>query len=242
VGSALATEKITSAILKVESRSPLRVSASIQGKLYTPSLPADFMSQVDGLYSDVHIDDLNGDGEWELVFDLVGSDVNHCSKVLHYNENDHSFSEWLFKGGGLCNPISRGAFLISSYRDGASWTEDVYIMKDGKPDLHITDSCVGCYEVRRKMYVPGKQPVKVLVTDDVEFERRIPLKASVTSLRAKVFSFPDSSWPTKKYLIRGDKITLIDFDKSKDGQYWAEFRFIGANVTTVGWLKYSDLE
>lgn len=242
LSSAPATEKLPSIILKVESKNPLKVSASMQGGSYMLSLPVDFMSQVDGLYSDVYIDDLSGDGKWELVFNLTGSDVNRCSKILHYNENDRSFSEWLFKGGGLCNPTSRGRFLISSYRDGASWTEDVYTMENGKPEIHITDSCVGCYEVRRKMYSLGEKPVKVLVSNDIEFERRIPLKANVTSLRARVFSFPDSSWPTKKYLIRGDEVTLVDFDKSKDGQDWVEFNFIGTNITTDGWLNYSDLE
>jgi hypothetical protein len=241
-GSAQATENPPSVILKVESKSPLQVSALIQGRLYKLSLPVGFMSQVDGLYSDVYVDDLNGNGKRELVFDLIGSDVNHCSKVLHYNENDRSFSEWLFKGGGLCNPISRGRFLISSYRDGASWTEDVYTLKNGKPEIHITDSCVGCSEVRRKMYTPGKQPVKVLVSDHIEFERRIPLTASITSPRARVFSSPDSNWPTKKYLIRGDEITLVEFDKSEDGEDWAEFKFIGTDVATDGWVKYSDLE
>lgn len=242
LGSVPATEKLPSVILKVESKDPLEVSALMQGKSCMLSLPVDFMSQVYGLYSDVYIDDLNGDGKRELVFDLIGSDVNRCSKVLRYNENDRSFSEWLFKGGGLCNPISRGRFLISSYRDGASWTEDVYTVKNGKPEIHITDSCVGCSEVRRKIYTPGKQPVKVIVSDDIEFERRIPLKASITSPRARVFSLPDSNWPTKKYLIRGDEIALIDFDKSEDGQDWAEFKLIGTNVATDGWVKYSDLE
>lgn len=240
--SAPATQKLPSVMLKVDSSNPLEVSASVQGKSYMLSLPVDFMSQVYGLYSDVYVDDLNGDGKWELVFDLIGNDVNHCFKVLHYNEDDRSFSEWLFKGLGLCNPIRRGRFLISSYREGASWTEDVYAMKNGKPEIHITDRCVGCYEVRRKIYIPGKQPVKVLVSNDIEFERRISLKASVTSLRARIFSFPDSGWPTEKYLIRGDEITLVDFDKSKDGQDSAEFNFIGDNVKTDGWLKYSDLE
>lgn len=240
--SGAATAKLQSKILKIKSKNPLEVSVLMQGESYALSLPASFMSQVDGQYSDVYVDDLNGDGELELVFALNESDANNCSKVLYYNESELSFSEWHFKGGVLCNHTSRGRFLISSYRDGAIWSEDVYIMKNGKPEIYITDSCVGCSEVRRQLYLPGKKTEKILVSDDIKFEKRIPLKASVISTRARVFSSPDLNWPTQKYLIRGDEITLVDFDKSNDGQDWAEFRFDGPKVTTRGWLKYSDLE
>lgn len=228
--------------MQSETEHPQKMTTEQLRDLFLLSLPHDSVTPTKESYEDVRAADLNSDGEWELILSLNRGDVNVCSQVLQYNQNDGSFSEWHFAGGGLCNYTVRGDYLISSYRDHAIWHQDIYKMASGKPELYITDSCVGCDEVRRKTYRPDGTPVKTLVSDDIDFEKRIPLKAKITTGRARIFSSADQNCSTKKYLIRGDEITLLDYYRSPDDTDWAQFRFDGPKTITEGWLRYSDFD
>ena len=77
--SCMAYEDSTLPILMVESRNPLTLSVSEQGKSYGLSLPKDFMRDFEGVYDGVDIEDLTGDGIGEVIFYLVGKGVNYCS-------------------------------------------------------------------------------------------------------------------------------------------------------------------
>jgi hypothetical protein len=226
--------------LKVESSHPPVLSVLDQGVSYGLSLPTAFMTEVEGVYDEVHIEDLTGDGIGEVIFRLGGEGVNSCSKILYYNSSDRSLKELVFKRGGLCNFKVQNGYVISSYRDGAIWVEDIYIVNDGRADIHISDWCVGCGEVRRVEYRWDGSSIGYLVSDNVGFEKRAPLVSKVISSQAKIFSTPGAAHSTKKYLIRGDRITFLGFENVL-GEDWAEFRFLGEKTTTVGWLRCRDL-
>lgn len=225
--------------LQIDRLSPLAVSVASQGESYSLSLPNDFMNKVEGVYDDVYIEDLNGGGVGELVFRLGGGSSNACSKVLYYKAADRTLAELDFGDESLCNFKVRRNYIVSSYREGAVWKENVYRIQGGEVRNYFSDSCVGCGEVKRRMYHSDRSFTRLLVSDDVDFERRVPLVAKVSSLRANVFTSPEISKRTNKYLIQGDEITLLDFFKDDEG--WIEFRFSGG-VTTEGWLRCSDLE
>lgn len=225
--------------LTVSNREPLELSVFEQGKIYDLLLPKDFMHEIEGAYNGVDIIDLSGDGVGEVIFRLAGGGVNSCSRVLQYTNHEHSLSELVFKGG-LCNFKVRNGYVISSFRDEAVWSEDVYAVKNGKTNIVISDRCVGCGEVNRKKYLPDGSIVKMLVSDSIDFEKRTPLTGSVAPPRAWIFSSPDARQQTKKYLIRGDKVTLLGFYNAH-GEDWIEFRFSGRS-TTEGWLRCSDIE
>lgn len=227
-------------VLVVNSHHPLALSVFEEKRSYSLSLPIDFMREIYGAYDNVDIRDLNGDGIGEVVFRLAGGGVNSCSKVLHYSDSDRSLKELIFGKGGLCNFKIQHGYVISSYNDGAAWGEDVYTVKGGRADIRISDLCVGCGEVRRKQYRPDGSFIRLLVSDNVDFEKRAPLIGSVISLRAAIFSAPDTGQPTKKYLIHGDKVALVGFESSRN-EDWVEFRFSGS-TTTEGWLKCSDVD
>ncbi|NMY01790.1 hypothetical protein HBO12_02415 [Pseudomonas sp. WS 5059] len=228
-----------SPVLSVESRNPLKLSVFDGGKMYSLPVPTDFMGEVEGVYDEVRIQDLTGDGVGEVLFDLAGDGVNSCSRVLHYERDDRLLKELLFDGGGLCNFAVRDGYIISSYKDGAAWAEDIYVAAGGKVDIKISDRCIGCGEVVRIVYGSDGSPVKSLVSDDMKFETRTELVSTVVSLQAKVFSSPVTAQSTQKYLMRGDIITLLGFDSSS-GEDWVEFRFSG-KTTIEGWLKCSEL-
>ena len=228
-------------IIKIGDRTPLAISVSLQGNSYSLSLPADFMRQIEGLYSDVYIEDLNGDGIGEVIFRLEGGDVNICFKVLHYRSASNTLTEMDFGDGGLCNFQIENGYIIGSYRYGSTWSEYVYRTRNEIVKLEILDSCVGCGEIKRKEYHSDGSVTRLLVSDNIDHKRRVPLSATISSLRAVIFSSPETSKHTKKYLIQGDEITLLDFFKDNDGRDWIEFRYSGGAVIE-GWLKCSDLE
>lgn len=226
-------------VLVVNSLNPLAVSVSEKGRSYDLPLPIKFMHEVEGVYDSVYIKDLTGNGVGEIIFREAGGGGNSCSRVLYFSGNDRSLSELIFNGGGLCNFKVQHGYLVSSYRDGAAWGEDIYILQAEKALIKISDRCVGCGEVRRKEYHPDGSFVRLLVSDNIDFEKRAPLIANVASLRAWIFSSPGAEQPTNKYLVRGDKLTLLGFDHAR-GEDWIEFRFSG-NTITEGWLKCSDV-
>jgi hypothetical protein len=226
-------------VIKVESRLPLALSVFDHGTKYGLLVPRGFLREIEAVYDDVHIEDITGDGVGEVVFHLAGDGVNSCSRVLRYESSDHSLKELVFNQGGLCDFKVRGGYIISSYKDGATWVEDIYIAEGGQVNIKMSDRCVGCGEVRRIVYPFAGSPIRSLVSDDMNFEKRTELVSTVASIQARIFPSPAATKSTQKYLIRGDKITLLGF-YSNDGEDWVEFRFSGG-VTTEGWLKCSDL-
>ncbi|WP_166359589.1 hypothetical protein [Pseudomonas akapageensis] len=205
------------------------------------SLPADFMHEIEGVYNDVYIEDISGSGVGEVVFRLAGSDVNSCSRILYYSKAERSLKELVFDKGGLCNFRVQHGYVVSSYREGAAWNENVYKINDGKVSPIISDSCIGCGEVQRKEHRQDGSFVRILVSDNADFEKRTPLTADVVASRAEIFSSPEAAQPTKKYLVRGNKVVLLNFNQSRSGETWVEFRYSGIG-TVEGWLKCSDLE
>jgi hypothetical protein len=199
------------------------------------------MRQIEGIYSNVYIEDLDGDGIGEVIFRLEGDSINICYKVLQYRAASNSLDELIFDDGALCNFRIGGDYITSSYRDGSTWSEYLYHIRDGVVKLEILDSCVGCGEIKREVYHPDGSITRLLVSDNVDHERRTPLSATVSSFKAVIFSSPEAARYTKKYLVQGDEVTLLDFFKDDDGSDWIEFRFSGVAVTE-GWLKCSDLD
>lgn len=126
VFSGMANGERASPILSVESHNPLKLSVFDGGKMYGLPVPTDFMDEVESVYNEVRIEDLTGDGVGEVLFDLKGDGVNSCSRVLRYERDDRLLKELLFVGGGLCNFVVRDGYIVSSYKDGAAWAEDIY--------------------------------------------------------------------------------------------------------------------
>lgn len=118
-------------VLEIDSKSPVAFSVTEQGESYPLSIPVEFMKGIEGIYDDVFLQDLNGDGVHEVVFKMPASGVNACSSILIYEGVSLSLSELIFSSGDVCNLEIRNGCLISRYRDGAMWKEDVYRLAGG---------------------------------------------------------------------------------------------------------------
>lgn len=228
-------------VLKIDGRKPLAISVDIQGRSHPLTLPPEFLKETEDLYGDAYIRDLNGDGIGEVIFPLEGGSVNNCSKVLQYRVVDNSLSELAFKEGSLCNFKVGQGYVTSSYRDGSVWKEYIYRFREGLAEIEVIDSCVGCGEIKREVHNTDGAIARFLVSDNVDFRLRVPLTSSVSSSKATIFLSPEASKKTKKYLVDGDKIALLDFIKDDEGEGWVKFRYVGI-VVTEGWVKCTDLK
>lgn len=227
-------------VIAIESRLPLRLSVFDGVASFDLPVPKDFIGEVEGVYDEVYLQGLTGDGVAEVIFHLNGEGVNYCSRALYYNSDGQFLRELVFGKGGLCDFKVRNGYIVSSYKDGAAWVEDVYAAKGEKVSIKISDRCVGCSEVSRQDYRSDGLIIKYLVSNNVDFEKRTALVASVASLKARIFSSPEATRPTKKYLVRGNRISLLSFE-NVSGEDWVEFRFLGKSIIE-GWLKCTDLD
>lgn len=197
------------------------------------------MKEIDGLYDEVYVKDLDGNGMDEVIFQMAEGSVNACSRVLKYDAVDGLLHELKFAGAGLCNIKEEMGHLVSSYRVGGAWVEDIYDFVDGNPRLIVSDACIGCSEVRRRELNSSGSYTQLLVSSGENYKQRKPLVGKVRSVKARIYASPLNSAVTRKYLVRGDEVTILGYQQSDE--LWVKFRYM-ASVATEGWIKCSDVE
>ena len=118
--------------------------------------------------------------------------------------------------------------------------DDWYTAADATQKTTTTSAVYNRFgEVTRRAYRHDGSFFSFLVSDDMNFEGRVPFVAEVKSQRAWIFSSPEAAGPTDRYLKVGDKVTFLNV-KSVRGQEWVEFRF-SEDSSPEGWLKCSDV-
>jgi hypothetical protein len=200
------------------------------------ALPLEFMNEIGDTYEEVHVEDLNGDGQNEVVFQLPRGGANSCVKVLNYDRRDDKLIELVFRKGGLCNYTITSGQIISSYRNRAKWIDDVYEIKHGVANLILSDESEDLGQKVRTLF-ENDGVVKFLVTDSPHVDDRVPITATVITPKARIYLSPENAAPTKKYLIAGDEVSILGFETSQ----WVNIRFQG-NSITEGWLKSGDVK
>lgn len=225
------------------SGASLSITACHEGACQTVTPPERMLNAVGQGYSDISLEDLTQDGVSEIVLTHgAEGNVNTCSKVYRF---DSELKELLPLSGlknPLCNHSIQGDHLISSYRSGAIWYEDIY--KIGKKDISLihSDSCIGCDYVRRAIYLDGAKTDTLLVANNLDYRLRTPILTTVVSPKATLYSKPAIENATKMYLIRGDEVALMD-DASDPSNFWYKVRYATKKGTLVNaWIKCEDLK
>lgn len=219
----------------LEKNASLSISVIDDGQFFRLQAPVAFLKEIEGIYDDVLTEDINGDGIDEILFQLGTGQVNKCFKVLRYPGAGKSLVEMVFERGEICNFRKEKSYLISSYRDMAIWNEDAYELKSDTVRLVMSDSCVGCGNIQRNIYGVDGTVAQIVVSDEEDFEDRVPITKVVRVLKSKIYTSPDNKGSTKKYLVRGDRVSILGFEGD-----WVRFRYIGV-VTTEGWVRSEDL-
>lgn len=204
----------------------------------------DMLNAINNGYSEITTKDITQDGTPEII--LTHSEegnVNVCSKIYRYNRKGNYFSSSADLPKQLCNYTVKNNHVVSSYRSGGKWYEDIYKIKNNSLTLEITDSCIGCEYVNRAIYSPNGEVEHTLVTDNTDYTSRVPLSTTVISKKAILHQAPDIKTSNGMYLIKGDKVILTNFTASESGTYWYKIRYITKKGKPINaWLQCGDIK
>lgn len=185
---------------------------------------------------EIFVDDVDEDGYSELVVTGRG-DVNNCSDMYELSNNS-KLVEVKFSYP-LCNYTVVDGHIVSSYRDGAMWHEDVYRRGEDGYVLLARDRCVGCGEVFRDVFEGDAVPQKMVVSDEASFFDRKQLVTVVRVERAQMYNSPSLADDAAMYLVQGDVVHLVDYSDSGDG--WYQLQYNTAKKPIIKWVRCSDL-
>ncbi|WP_429468096.1 hypothetical protein [Paraburkholderia sp. WSM4175] len=159
-----------------------------------------------------------------------------------FNRTTHTFSALDFVGNGkdICNYKIDKNHLISSYKLDSKQYEDVYEVRNGAYQIVLSDGCVGCDQVTRSVYQDGRLSGKLLVTNQRSYSERRPVTSSVTANKAWLYSRPENTSINKMYLVKDDKVQLLEFNDA-DGLWYLVKYITKENKAILKWIKCEDL-
>lgn len=195
-------------------------------------------------YSDASLEDLTGDGIPELILTHAeeGS-INTCSAIYRYDSIRSSFVKFKSISKPICNYTLEDSYIISRYRSGAKWHEDIYAIESGDPVLKVTDSCLGCDYIERTVHLLEDKVEHLLVTNDSNHNQRVPLSTVVTSHKAILYKAPSFDQATTMYLVTGEKVILTDFTETESNSFWYKIKYYSAtNKVIQAWISCDDLD
>lgn len=238
-----ATNKEKATILSVnDSGTNLSITACHEGMCKAIAIPETMLDAIDNGYSQISLEDLTLDGISEVILthNAEGS-VNACSKAYRYNSENETLRPMDKLQSQLCNYSIKNDYLISSYRSGAKWHEDIYKIKDNDLILTISDSCIGCEYINRALYLGGRKTENLLVENSLDYRLRTPISSTVVSKRATLYSEPNINQATKMHLINGDEVALTDAT-SDENYFWYKIRYVTKKGTLIdAWLHCEDI-
>ncbi|PNK68962.1 hypothetical protein A6J69_018810 [Hafnia paralvei] len=200
-----------------------------------------------------HIDaDINGDGNTDIITSIPVGMVDNLSNVYLWDKN--KYKEILPNSFGTCGGFSNmdmrdvlatGVFY-SSCRSGPSWSTDAYkFTKNGKLYLYAdqeTNDAVGSdFNILQFDYFDrtydesGKVISKLASNMDGDFHYVIKVN------KIQLFSMPNENSPHKAYLIKGDKVDVLDTNLQEDF-YWVKVKYDSSKGPLIKWVKAQDTE
>ncbi|SFP21692.1 hypothetical protein SAMN05216229_10128 [Geopseudomonas sagittaria] len=210
-------------------------------KAITP--PETMLDAIHDGYSQISLEDLTLDGIPEIILthNAEGS-VNACSKVYRYDSKFETLHSMDNIRNQLCNYSINNDHLVSSYRSGAKWHEDIYKIKNNDLILAFSDSCIGCDYINRTIYLGSTETDTLLVTDNLDYRLRTPISTTVISQKATLYSEPNINRATKMYLINGDEVALTDAT-SDENYFWYKIRYATKEGRLINaWLQCEDVK
>ncbi|MFJ3263743.1 hypothetical protein ACIPK7_26120 [Pseudomonas sp. NPDC086581] len=215
-------QDVAASQLIMDSENPLSISFSDNNGNKSINIPEKFFNETDEVYTKVHLEKIDSDDIDEVVMTLDG-ETNSCFKVYRYDRDSNLLVEIKFRNGDICNYRKEGNYLVSSYRAGAAWREDIYYENGHEFQLRYEDVCIGCGEVSRIEFGLGGEESEYLVTDREDFKDRNLLMLEVSSRKAKIYRESAVQSGSNKYLIKGDRVQVMRFSTVGDIR-WANIK------------------
>uniref|UniRef100_A4XNG7 Uncharacterized protein n=1 Tax=Ectopseudomonas mendocina (strain ymp) TaxID=399739 RepID=A4XNG7_ECTM1 len=198
------------------------------------SIPIDIV----GEDADVIVGDMSGNGHCDLAVPYGKSDVNESYTLFVYDIPHEKFKK--SNAGIISNPDFKENKIISSYRDAAQWHEDYFCYSKSLVDFFLCS---------QKKSIDNSLEWLRLCSEDLCASSTIIYKASsiqasavVTADRAKLHDITNGNIlkERKGYLVKGDKVMLIDFLQTYEDAYY-KVNYFNNKMITTGWVKGAQL-
>lgn len=238
-----ATNREKATMLSVnDSGTDLSITACHEGMCKAITIPETMLDAINNEYSQISLEDLTLDGISEVILTHnAESSVNACSKVYRYDSEYETLRPMDKLQSQLCNYSIKDKHLISSYRSGAKWHEDIYKIENNDLILTISDNCIGCDHINRTLYLGERKTENLLVANSLDYRLRTPISKTVISKKATLYSEPNINQTTKMYLINGDVVALTDAT-SDENYFWYKIRYVTKKGTLINaWLHCEDI-
>lgn len=221
----------------------ITISACRESACEAVKLPQDMLDAMHEGYSEISLNDLTRDvlPEVILTHNAEGA-VNSCSRIFRYENETGTLSALDGIKNQICNYSVKNDALISRYRNGAKWYEDIYKVRNDNLYLTFSDSCVGCDYISRTIFSHGTKADSLLVTNNLDYQLRRPLSTVIATEKAVLYSEPNVKHITRMYLISGDQVSLID-ESPDETISWYKVRYKTKKGKIINaWLQCGDIQ
>ncbi|MBU0654589.1 MAG: hypothetical protein KJ914_05575 [Gammaproteobacteria bacterium] len=190
--------------------------------------------------------DFNFDGMGDVgLLEGVGyGGVNMFYRLYLWDKTTSKFQDFAKE---ISNPTLTTATktLNSAQRSGPRWYTTDYRFTNGKPYTWMETVVVSpegdLYHA--KIYKPDGKLLKTLVAateDPAEInEKTPPAIRKILPAKAPLYDKPDADSKTRMYVIKGDKVELLDYS-GDTGEEWFRIRYKGSRVVEK-WVEASAI-
>jgi len=188
---------------------------------------------------DIYLQDLNNDEIPEVIVRSLEHPVNDCVQVFSYRATSKSLEEIEFQARNLCNVVKTDSHLVSRYRSGAKWIEDIYAIENNGFSLLFTDSCIGCGWISRKEYRAGGYSDQYLVANVENFSGRSFFLAKISNASTEVISALDGRSTLVGKLKKGDEVKILEV-MEKNGMIFVRVENHPHKIK--GWIMCDEID
>ncbi|TWI04674.1 hypothetical protein IP90_00807 [Luteimonas cucumeris] len=216
----------------------LKVTATLNDNVITLESGAGsyhIKNELDDGASELIAGDFWGNGQCFIAVMNARSDVNESYDVYEITASSPPYKVPSIPT--IINPDFANGVVISSYRDAARWHKEKLCYPPGKSPYICEKSDAVNDTLERVIRCDSigacdRASLMVVVSG-------LPATATVSQSKAVIFmpSADGQMRPQRSYLIRGDRLNLLDHRDLDDAAYY-QFEFKGRK-TTVGWIDAS---
>jgi hypothetical protein len=157
--------------------------------------------------------DFNFDGYQDIaLFEGSGyGGVNQFYRLMLWDKSKGEFKPFQ-TSVGLPSLNTKKQTLVSAQRSGPRWYSSVFHFKDGKLVQRDEEAMIDGELSKVEIYDGKDKLLKTLITDKDDYTLDTPTATRNIRLeKAWLYNKPDFDSKTKMYVIKGDKVELLDF-------------------------------
>jgi hypothetical protein len=206
------------------------------------ALLMDGLDMLDVLHGQVivSIADMNFDGYKDIAIDESQGygGVNIFTAVYFWDPGNGRYKTKGFKVSNF-DLDDKAKVLSSAQRSGPFWYRTDYKFENGVPWAYEEIIGPGVVEIHKYFDKSGKVIRKILADPNRQGTAVVPAIFSVPVAKIYFYSKPDENSKTSTYIVKGDKVEVLD--EAGSWSQWLKVRYRGKK-TFVRWIKAGEID